>query len=104
MAFLGVALLNQKKKLLLSVFYADRVQDLKGTSPFPERAAQGPSHLPHTPLYYSLLEEGTATHSSIPAWRIPWSLVGYGPESRKESDTTEQVLHTRSPGLTKFQS
>ena len=23
------------------------------------------------------LEEGMATHSSILAWRIPWSLVGY---------------------------
>ena len=32
------------------------------------------------------LEEGMATHSSIPTWRIPWarSLAGY-----KESDTTE---------------
>ena len=49
MSFLGVALLNQKEKLLLSAFYADRVQDLKRTSPFQERAAQGPSHSPHTP-------------------------------------------------------
>ena len=29
------------------------------------------------------LEKGTATHSSILAWRIPWG--------RKESDTTEQL-------------
>ena len=50
------------------------------------------------------LEKGTATHSSILAWRreqqpIPvflpgefhgqWSLVGYSPWGRKESDTTE---------------
>ena len=32
-----------------------------------------------------LLEEGMATHSSIPAWRIPWteepgSLAGYSKE------------------------
>ena len=36
------------------------------------------------------LEEGMAIHSSIPAWRIPWTeeaggLLG----GRKESDTTE---------------
>ena len=37
------------------------------------------------------LEEEMANHSSSPAWRIPWtgSLAGYGPWSRKESDTTE---------------
>ena len=31
-----------------------------------------------------LLEKGTATHSSILAWRIPWTVWGY-----KELDTTE---------------
>ena len=53
------------------------------------------------------LEKEMATHSSIPAWRIPWtgkpggyspqgrkeldtgSLVGYSPRGCKESDTTE---------------
>ena len=30
------------------------------------------------------LEEGKATHSSILAWRTPWTVCG-----RKESDTTE---------------
>ena len=37
------------------------------------------------------LEEEMATHSSILAWRIPWtrSLVGYSPWGRKESDMTE---------------
>ena len=37
------------------------------------------------------LEKGIATHSSIFAWRIPWtrSLVGYGPWGHKESDSTE---------------
>ena len=36
-----------------------------------------------------------ATHSSILAWRIPWtwSLVGYSPRGCKESDTTEQLTH-----------
>ena len=33
------------------------------------------------------LEKGKATHSSILAWRIPWT-VHWG---RKESDTTEQL-------------
>ena len=42
------------------------------------------------------LEEGMATHSSILAWRIPWTqeLVGYSPWGRKESDTTEAGEHT----------
>ena len=37
------------------------------------------------------LEEGMATQSSILAWRIPWkrSLVGRGPQGRKELDTPE---------------
>ena len=38
------------------------------------------------------LEWETATHSSIPAWRVPWvegSLVGYSPWGHKESDVTE---------------
>ena len=42
------------------------------------------------------LEEGTATHSSILAWRIPWTeepgwLWSTG---RKESDTTEVTEHS----------
>ena len=39
-----------------------------------------------------LLEEGMANHSSILAWRIPWtekSTVGYSPRDHIESDTTE---------------
>ena len=38
------------------------------------------------------LEEGMATHSSILAWRIPWtegSLVGYSPWDRKQLDMSE---------------
>ena len=37
------------------------------------------------------LEKEMATHSSILAWRIPWieELVGYSPQTHKESDTTE---------------
>ena len=38
------------------------------------------------------LEKGVATHSSILAWRIPWtprSLVGYSPRGHKEWNTTE---------------
>ena len=42
------------------------------------------------------LEKGMATHSSILAWRIPWteSLVGYRPWGRKASDTTENFTFT----------
>ena len=39
------------------------------------------------------LEKGMATHSSIHAWKIPWTknLVGYSPWGCKESDMTEQL-------------
>ena len=43
------------------------------------------------------LEKEMATHSSILAWRIPWtkrSLVGYSPRACKESDTTKWLTHT----------
>ena len=36
-----------------------------------------------------------ATHSSILAWRSPWterSLAGYSPWGRKESDVTEHAM------------
>ena len=45
------------------------------------------------------LEKGMTTHSSILAWKIPWteSLEGYSPWGRKESDTTEQLtLHIKA--------
>ena len=37
------------------------------------------------------LEKEIATHSSILAWRTPWTeeSVGYSPWGRKELDTTE---------------
>ena len=39
------------------------------------------------------LEKEMASHSSILAWKIPWtrSLVGYHPWGRKELDTTERL-------------
>ena len=43
------------------------------------------------------LEKETETHSSIHAWKIPWteeSLVGCSPWGRKESDTTERLHFT----------
>ena len=45
-----------------------------------------------------LLEEGMATHSSILAWRIPWTEEpgGYSPWGCQESDTTER-LHFPAP-------
>ena len=36
------------------------------------------------------LEKGMAIHSSILAWKIPWSLVGFSPWGHKE-DTTERL-------------
>ena len=39
------------------------------------------------------LEKGVATHSSILAWRIPWTedIVGHSPWGCKESDMTERL-------------
>ena len=37
------------------------------------------------------LEKEIAIHSSILAWRIPWTEVGYSPGVHKESDTTEPL-------------
>ena len=39
------------------------------------------------------LKEGTATRSSILAWRVPWTEkhVGYSPRGHKESDRTERL-------------
>ena len=37
------------------------------------------------------LEKGKASHSSILAWRIPWT--GYNPWDHEESDTIEQLPH-----------
>ena len=46
------------------------------------------------------LEEGMATHSSILAWRIPWTEEPGGLQSvgRKESDTTERLSALRGNG------
>ena len=41
-----------------------------------------------------ILEKGKATHSSILAWRIPWTV--YSPWGRKELDTTEWLSLTHS--------
>ena len=41
------------------------------------------------------LQKGIATHSSILAWRIPWTEEpgGYSPWGHEESDTIEQHTH-----------
>ena len=51
------------------------------------------------------LEKGMAIHSSILAWRIPWTKEPdklYSPWGRKESDTTEQLTHTHTLLLSLF--
>ena len=42
------------------------------------------------------LEKGMATHSSILAWRIPWTEEPSGLQSKgsKELDMTEQLIQT----------
>ena len=45
-----------------------------------------------------LLEKGKTTHSSILAWRIPWTGEPGGLKSvgSQESDTAEQLTHTHT--------
>ena len=70
-----------------------------------------PSAIQETGVQYLALEDplekGMATHSSVLAWRIPWTeepgrLQSWG---HTESDTTEQltVLEARSPRLRGWQ-
>ena len=54
-----------------------------------------------------LLEKGKATHSSILAWRIPWTEEpgGLSPRGCTESDKTEQLsTHTRVEKNIEFNS
>ena len=47
------------------------------------------------------LEEGIATHSSVLAWRIPWTEEPGGLEcrwGRKDLDTTERLVLSNSVG------
>ena len=53
------------------------------------------------------LEEGMATHSSMLAWRIPWSEepggLPYSPQGRTELDVIEATLqYIQNPYLSKF--
>ena len=43
------------------------------------------------------LEKGMVTHSSILAWRIPWTEdpMDYSPWGCRESDTTEKLSSTQ---------
>ena len=43
------------------------------------------------------LEKGKATHSSILAWRIPWTV--YSPWGHKEADRTEQLSLSLKPEM-----
>ena len=43
------------------------------------------------------LEKGKATHSSILAWRIPWTVYPWG---HKESDTTERLFTSLADATT----
>ena len=54
--------------------------------------ARGDLHAGLIPGLEDPLEKGMATHSSILAWRIPWTEEpdGYSPQGHKESETTEQ--------------
>ena len=49
------------------------------------------------------LEEEMATHSSTPAWRIPWTEepVGYSSWGHKEADMTERLNNNKITNLRK---
>ena len=44
------------------------------------------------------LEKGMATHSSILAWRIPWTEAGYSPWGHKRVNMTERLTLSLSQG------
>ena len=48
------------------------------------------------------LEKGITTHSSILAWRIPWTEESGSPRHCKESDTTEQLILTLRYSISKL--
>ena len=50
-----------------------------------------------------LLEKGTAAHSSILAWRIPWTEepAGYSPWGRRELDMAERLTLPFSGAVTR---
>ena len=47
-------------------------------------------------FHFHALEKEMATHSSILAWKVPWTeiLAGYNPQGHKELDRTK-VIHAR---------
>ena len=53
-----------------------------------------------SPGWEDPLEEGTATHSSILAWRIPWTEEHGGLQSMgcRESHTTERLKQQQREG------
>ena len=57
-----------------------------------------PSSIPQSERF---LEKGMATHSSILAWKIPWTEepVCYSPLGCKELDTTEWLTHSDDNAL-----
>ena len=44
------------------------------------------------------LEKGMATHSSILAWRIPWTEAGYSAWGHKRVNMTERLTLSLSQG------
>ena len=60
------------------------------------------------PWVWSLGQEDTpekdmAIHSSILAWKIPWTVADYSSWGHKESDTTEQLRIATTKGQLMFQ-
>ena len=66
----------------------------KGGHSLIAQLVKNPSAMQETPVWFlgpeDPLEKGKATHSSILAWRTPWTML-YSPWGHKQSDTTEQL-------------
>ena len=69
------------------------------TCNFPGSVVKNPSAMQETQVqcldWENPLEKRMATHSSILAWKIPWTEVpgGLQPMGSQESDTTQELNH-----------
>ena len=48
------------------------------------------------------LEEGTATHSSVPAWRIPWTEEPSGPQPMGSQENETRLSNYKHHHLSYF--
>jgi len=76
-----------KIHMLIQCSHLCNIKPLNGGSAGKESACSVKTWVPSLG-WENPLEKGTATHSSILAWRIPWTVYSWG---HKESDMTERL-------------